>query len=334
MTKSLVQKPESTIEIGAVSFPAPRLIVEAGEPVWKRFLEFFAANIRNKNTREAYARAVRDFFLWCETYDVGPLIDIEAIHIGSYIEWLGNKPPNGRGLAAQTVKQHLAAIRNLFDWLVVGGTFPSNPASAVRGPRHSQKKGKTPILLAEDCRDLIRSIDVSRLPGLRDRAIIGMMVYSFVRVSAMLRMQRQDVFPMHHRLWLRFTEKGGKHHEMPCHHNLETYLREYIEAADIVNGPLFRTLRGRSGQLNKTRLQRSECLRMIKRRCRDAGLENAAMLGNHTFRGTGITAYLSNPDARLELAQHMAGHADPKTTRMYDRRADEVSLDEVEKIGI
>ena len=73
---------------------------------------------------------------------------------------------------------------------------------------------------------------------------------------------------------------------------------------------------------------------MVKRRCRDAGLENASMLGNHAFRGTGITAYLSNPDSQLELAQQMAAHADPKTTRMYDRRSDQVSLDEVEKISI
>ena len=334
MSNELTHRPSSNVEIGAVSFPAPRLIIEAGEPAWKRFLEFFAATIRNKNTREAYGRAVRDFFHWCDAYDLGPLIDIEPIHVGGYIEWLGNDAPNGRGLAAQTIKQHLAAIRNLFDWLVVGGILPSNPAAPVRGPRHSQVKGKTPVLLADDARDLIRSIDVSGLPGLRDRAIIGVMVYSFARVSAALAMDRKDVFPMHHRLWLRLAEKGGKHHEMPCHHNLEEYLREYLDASGIEEGPLFRTLRGRTGQLNENRLQRSEALRMVKRRCRDAGLENASMLGNHTFRGTGITAYLSNPDSRLELAQQMAGHADPKTTRMYDRRSDQVNLDEVEKIQI
>ncbi|MCQ8186518.1 tyrosine-type recombinase/integrase [Parvularcula maris] len=204
----------------------------------------------------------------------------------------------------------------------------------MRGPRHSQVKGKTPILFADDARTLIRSIDTSRLPGLRDRAVIGVMTYAFARVSACFAMDRSDVFPMHHRLWLRLTEKGGKHHEMPCHHNLEDYLRAYIEAAGIQDGPFFRTLRGRTGQLTVNRLQRSEALRMIKRRAKDAGLENASMLGNHTFRGTGITAYLSNPDARLELAQQMAGHADPKTTRMYDRRSDQISLSEVEKIGI
>ena len=186
--------------------------------------------------------------------------------ISSPSMWVGTS--NGLAMMHRTVvawrpkpsSQHLAAIRNLFDWLVVGGILPSNPAAPVRGPRHSQVKGKTPVLLADDARALIRSIDVTGLPGLRDRAIIGVMVYSFARVSAALAMNRKDVFPMHHRLWLRLTEKGGKHHEMPCHHNLEEYLREYLDASGIEEGPLFRTLRGRTGQLNETRLQRSEAL--------------------------------------------------------------------------
>jgi len=181
---------------------------------------------------------------------------------------------------------------------------------------------------------LINSIPTDTLPGLRDRAIIGVMTYSFSRVSAALSMDVKDVFSKSHRLWIRLAEKGGKHHEMPCHHNLETYLREYIEAAGIEDGPLFRTLHGRSGKLNDKRLHRTECLAMIKRRCKQAGIDNAANICNHTFRGTGITAYLRNDGAKLEHAQNMAGHSDPKTTLLYDRRSDEISLDEVEKIGI
>ena len=114
-----------------------------------------------------------------------------------------------------------------------------DPASAVRGQRHSTKKGKTPILLAGDARALIRSIPTDNLPGLSDRATIVVMTYSFARISATLAMDVKDVFPMHHRLWLRLLEKGGKHHEVPCHHNLEIYLREYIEAANLKEGPLF-----------------------------------------------------------------------------------------------
>ena len=109
--------------------------MDAGEPTAKRFLEFFTANIRNPNTREAYGRAVRDFFNWCDEHQVGPLIDIDAIHIAAYIEQMTQEK------APQTVKQRLAAIKALFDFLVTGGVLSANPASAVRGPRYSTKKG-------------------------------------------------------------------------------------------------------------------------------------------------------------------------------------------------
>ena len=318
-TKSLI--------LGGLELQLPTVITHAGERASKRFVEFFTATIRNKNTREAYGRAVRDFFEWCDRNQIGPLIDIEAVHIAAYIEQMSqNKAP-------QTVKQHLAAIRALFDFLVTGGVLPANPASAVRGPKYSQTRGKTPVLFADDARALLRSIPIDNLPGLRDRAIIGVMTYAFARVSAAMGMDVKDVFPMHHRLWLRLHEKGGKYHEIPCHHNLELYLREYMDAAGLEDGALFRTFRGRSGELTENRLHRSNCLAMIKRRCKQAGLQTPGLC-NHTFRGTGITAYLANPDARLELAQQMAAHSDPKTTRMYDRRGDEISLDEVEKIGI
>jgi len=329
MSRSLRIQPETTLQLGQLELRLPALILEAGPDAAKRFLEFFTATIRNRNTREAYGRAVRDFFAWCDLHGLGPLIDLEPIHVAAYIEELTQEK------AAQTVKQHLAAIRRLFDFLITGGVLRANPASSVRGPRHSQTKGKTPVLLADDARALIRSIPTDTLPGLRDRAIIGVLTYGFARISAALGMDVGDVFPMHHRLWLRLREKGGKHHEIPCHHNLEEYLREYLEAGGLEKGPLFPTFERKPGRpLSGTRLHRTECLKMIKRRARQAGLENAEMLCNHTFRGTGITAYLSNPESRLELAQQMAAHSDPKTTRLYDRRSDEVSLDEVEKIGI
>ena len=146
----------------------------------------------------------------------------------------------------------------------------------------------------------------------------------------------KDVFSKHHRLWLRLHEKGGKYHEMPCHHNLEVYLREYVDAAGLLaspDSPLFRTIDRSTKSLSTRRLQRAEALAMVKRRARNAGVETPGIC-NHTFRGSGITSYLDHPDARLEVAQHMAGHADPKTTRIYDRRQEIVTLDEVERIGI
>ena len=147
MPNQALSKPKTTdLQLGNLTLNLPRLITNEGEQAAKRFLEFFTATIRNPNTREAYGRAVRDFFNWCDQHQVGPLIDIDAIHIAAYIEQMTKEK------AAQTVKQRLAAIKALFDFLVTGGVLPANPASSVRGPKHSTRKGKTPILMAEDAR--------------------------------------------------------------------------------------------------------------------------------------------------------------------------------------
>jgi site-specific recombinase XerD len=330
MNKNIALFTEHTLRVGDREFLIPRLIADAGDDAISRFLEFFAATIRNKNTREAYARAARDFLCWCDVVGVADLNAITPIIVAGYIEQLTEEK------SAPTVKQHLAALRQLFDWFVRSQIVKSNPLAHVRGPRHSSLQGKTPVLMATDARNLIRSIPAGTIIGLRDRALIGLMTYSFARISAALQMNVKDVFSKHHRLWLRLHEKGGKYHEMPCHHNLEVYLREYIDAAGLLaipDSPLFRTIDRTTKSLSTTRLQRAEALAMVKRRARNAGVETPGIC-NHTFRGSGITSYLDHPDARLEVAQHMAGHADPKTTRIYDRRQEIVTLDEVERIGI
>ncbi len=162
------------------------------------------------------------------------------------------------------------------------------------------------------------------------------MIYTFARVSAAVSMNVKDVYRKQETLWVRLHEKGGKHHEMPCQHNLKDWLREYIEAAGIgedKDGPLFRTVDRKTKALGARRLDRQRAWAMVKRRAQQAGIETPGIC-NHTFRGTGITAYLENPEAKLEHAQQMAAHSDPKTTRLYDRRSDKVSMDEVERIGI
>lgn len=160
------------------------------------------------------------------------------MHVAAYIEQLS--------LAAQTVKQRLAALRALFDWLVVGQVLPVNPAASVRGPRHSVKVGKTPVLSAQEVRDLIAAIETDTIIGRRDRAVIGAMVYTFARVGAVTRMQLEDVYVQRRRLWGRLHEKGGKLHDMPCHHNLEDWLHDYIDGADLTGaaGILFRSAKG------------------------------------------------------------------------------------------
>ena len=229
----------------------------------------------------------------------------------------------------------------LFDWLVVGQIVPTNPASAVRGPKHSLKKGKTPALTAEEARDLLDSI-ATRFPvGLRDRALIALMIYTFARVGAVLKMRLEDVFTQGRHTWVRLHEKGGKHHQMPCHHKLESYLQQYIEALEATaleaGSPLdskawtFPTAAGRSGRLSNRPMGQADVYRMIRRRALDAGIETK--IGCHSFRATGITEYLRN-GGKLEVAQQMANHESARTTGLYDRRNDQVSLDEVERILI
>ena len=308
----------------------------------QRMLEFFTAQINNSHTRRAYLNAARRFAVWCRQHRIAQLTAVQPVHVAAFIQDLQGQ------LAPATVKQHLAALRVLFDWLVTGQILELNPAHPVRGPRYSLKTGKTPVLTATEARALLDSIRTVRtgqhgdgteteeplLVGLRDRALIGAMVYTFARVSAVLRLRVRDYFLQGRRGWLRLHEKGGKEHAVPCHHNLELYLDSYLAAAGIaedLDGPLFRTAAGRSGLLTANPLWQQDAYRMIQRRAKAAGIQTR--IGNHTFRATGITAYLKNNGA-LETAQHIANHASPRTTMLYDRRQEEISLDEVERIVI
>ena len=209
----------------------PALIAAAGDRASLRFLEFFAANIRNPHTRRAYSRAVAEFLAWCDDNRVPSITAVQPLHVSAWIE------QQTREHAAPTAKLRLAALRHLFDWLVTGQVMPANPAGSVRGPSHIVKAGKTPVLAPEEARALIDSIEVTTPAGLRDRALIALMVFSFARIGAALGMKVEDVFTQNRRLWVRLREKGGKPHAMPCHHNLETYLTAYIEGAGIADDP-------------------------------------------------------------------------------------------------
>src|SRR6476619_3662318 len=141
----------------------PALIANLGDEAAWRYIEFFTANIRNPHTRRAYARACSRFFGWCEQRDL-TLAAIRPHEVATYIEQLHNEA------SAPSVKQKLAAVRMMFDWLVVGQIVPANPASAVRGPKHVVKTGKTPVLEAEEWRKLLKLITTESVRDLRDRA--------------------------------------------------------------------------------------------------------------------------------------------------------------------
>lgn len=304
-------------------FPLPPLVIQAGPQATKSVHEFFFGTISNPNTRAAYARAIGQFFVWCERRGIS-LEQIEPLTVAAYIRQ--------HPAAAPTVKQHLAAIRMLFDYLVVTQVVPHNPAASVKGPSYVVKKGKTPVLTGSEARTLLASINTSTLVGLRNRALIGTMIYSFARISAVVNMNVEDYFQSGSYRWLRLLEKGSRHHELPAHHSIIRYLDEYLAAAGIAGerkNPLFRTFLRRTGQLTSNRLDRAAAFRMVRQAAIKAGLGDR--ICNHTFRATGITAYLSN-NGTLEKAQQIAAHASPRTTKLYDRTNDALDLDEIERI--
>jgi integrase/recombinase XerC len=302
----------------ASGFGLPALVASAEDRAQRRFLEFFAVTIRNPHTRRAYARAAGEFLAWCDARGVTSIAGVQPLHVAAWVEQLG------REVSVPTVKQRLAGVRHLFDWLVTGQIIPTNPAASVRGPAHSVRRGQTPVL----------AIDVTTPAGLRDRALIGLMVYSFARIGAALAMRVEDVFVQNRRLWVRLHEKGGKRHEMPCHHNLEDYLAAYLDGCELREdrkGPLFRTIARGTKRLSDTSLPQANAFQMVRRRAVAADIKTA--IGNHSFRATGITAYLKN-GGTLERAATMANHASTRTTQLYDRRPDDVTLDEVERVLI
>ena len=292
----------------------PAVIADEGDKAAEHFFTFFTDTLPNANTRAAYYRNAMRFFAWTGKKRLN-LNAIKSYHVSAYLAELAVEH------ATPTVKQHLAALRMLFDWLIVGQIIDANPA-AVRTAKHVVKKGKTPVLKADEARELLDSIPLKIGPepkegeednrppsliGLRDRALIAVMVFSFARVNAALGMKVENYYTEGRRAWFRLHEKGGKRHEVTAHHNAEDYRDAYI-AAEGIGGekktPLFRSI-DRHRHLTDRPMHRIDAWRMIKRRAQAIGLPDN--ICNHTFRATGITAYLEN-GGTIEYAQQIANH--------------------------
>lgn len=304
----------------------PKIILQAGPAGRFAWEEFFRGDVRNENTRRAYLDAVRRFMGWLEAQSI-PLERVTPGLVGEYFDALP--------LGPTTKKLHLAALRRFFDRLVNRHVLILNPAATVKGPRQVAVEGKTPEISAEHARKLLRSIDVSHVVGLRDRAAIAVMIYTAARVGAVARLRLKD-FRNDGSSWtLCFREKGGKERQIPVRADLEGYLREYLDAAGLSgiddSSPFFRTAVRRTRQLSSTAVSGVDLCRMLKRRLNDAGLPKH--LSPHGFRVATITDLLSH-GASLEDVQHLAGHADPRTTRLYDRRQRQVTRNLVERITI
>jgi integrase/recombinase XerD len=337
-----IKTPAGALATVSSGFLLPVVIADQGDKAAERFFTFFTDTIPNANTRAAYYRNALRFFAWTHAQGLS-LPTIKSYHVAAYVAELAASH------STPTVKQHLASLRMLFDWLITGQIVAANPAAAVRAAKHVVKKGKTPVLQADEARELLDSIPLKSGPqpkegeedqrpanliGLRDRALIAVMVYSFARINAALGMKVEDYYTEGRRAWFRLHEKGGKRHEVPAHHNAESYVDAYVEAAGIADAkksPLFRSAAGKTGQLTDRPMSRIDAWKMIKRRAEIAGLPDT--IGNHTFRATGITAFRKN-GGTIEHAQQIANHASPQTTRLYDRSSDDITLDEVERIVI
>ena len=304
----------------------PAIIGQAGNAARFAFEEFLFGKIRNAHTRKAYLHSTTRFLTWCERRGLR-LEQIAPSDVGRFIDSLACAP--------STKKVHLAAIRHLFDELVNRHAVILNPATSVRGEREQTVEGKTPEITLDHARKLLHSLDTENTVGLRDRAIIGILIYTAARVGAVSRLKRQNFYDSGSQPCLRFNEKGGKSREIPVRQDLEQFITEYLQAAGLCdadkNGPLFRSAAGRTKSLTQSVMTAGDIGRMVKRRMRDAGLP--AHLSPHSFRVTTITDLLTQ-GVPLEDVQHLAGHADPRTTRLYDRRQANVSRNIVDRISV
>ena len=303
----------------------PSIISQESAAAAYAWEEFFAGEIANTHTRVAYQRAVTRFLASCERQGLS-LNQISPGLVGTYFARHSGSIP--------TKKQHLAALRKFFDRLVIRHVVVLNPAASVRAERYQAVEGKTPEFTVRAARHLLDSVKTDRIVGLRDRAVIGTLIYTAVRVGAVARLRLRDFTHEDSQWMLRFEEKGGKSRGIPVRHDLEHFLLEYLDAARLrsdAHGPLFRTAAGRSGRLTETQISAVDICRMVKRRIKDAGL--SARLSPHSFRVTTITDLLEQ-GVPIEDVQHLVGHADLRTTRLYDRRQKKITRNIVERISV
>ena len=301
-------------------------MAQAGAAAQFAWEEFIFGKLRNPYTRAAYERAIRQFLKYCEQLGKD-LPTVTPRDVGSYLD--------GLDYAAATKKLHLSGLRHFFDILVTRHVVVLNPAASVRGERLQVIEEKTPEITIEQARLLMRSIDVSTVVGQRDRAIIGILIYTAARVGAIAKLRLGDFYDIGDQHCLRFREKGGKQREIPVRHDLRGFMSDYLDAANLADepkpSPLFRTSIRRTRVMTDNGMTAGDMQRMVKRRIRAAGLSDR--LSPHSFRVTTITDLLTQ-GVPLEDVQNLAGHADPRTTRLYDRRQRKVTRNIVERISV
>lgn len=304
----------------------PACIEQAGPAAAFAWEEFFLGKLRNPHTRAAYLFAVRRFLAWCDARQA-ELARITPGMLGMYFDGLSGSVP--------TKKLHLSAIRSFFDVLVQRHVVVLNPALSVRTERYSAIEGKTPEITVEQCRVLLRSIPLTSLVDLRDRAVLGVLIYTAARAGAVAKLRIGDLVPDGALCVLRFAEKGGKARAIPVRHDLQRFIDDYLFAAALddapKDSPLFRSAPGRSVQFADAGMTGVDICRMVKRRLTAATL--STLISPHSFRSCAATDLLLQ-GVPLDDVQYLLGHADARTTRLYDRRQKQVTRNIVERISV
>ena len=363
---ALAVRPEGERSLSAESAknPLPALVAAAGPQASKKYFEFFTVTIRNEHTRSGYFRACRVFFDWCEERGLA-LETIEPIHVAAYVESRAKSEDPKWALSKTSIKQHASAIRMMFSYFTEKGVLTYNPAREVRTEKVRRNVGKTPAYETDDVAALFAHFSkearaewaARRATGdvpekdqvelrperehlylsvvaLRDRALIGTMAFGFSRISAIVDLKVKDYIQQGRRASIRTHGKGGVEVEIPVHHQLADYLDTYIAAAGIAdekNGLIFRSAKGKTKTLTADPMSRIDAWKMVQRRLEDSKIGGGQGYGCHSFRATCGTNFLTN-GGELEVCQMLMGHADSRTTKLYDRRALKATLADIERI--
>ena len=295
----------------------------------KTLLNIIEGRIQNPNTRRAYKNAWKKFFEFCSEYKLA-LDRLEPFHLGMFLRrHLG-------GVATQ--RQHLSAIRLLFDELLEQGVVELNPAARTKPPRLQRESSHTPVFEAAEIKAFLGAIKLECLRDVRDKALFCVLAYSWARVSAVAALNVEDYFERKGTRWLRFQEKRGKIHEVPVHSEAREAVDRWIAASGLgPSAPLFPAFApdkqtfAKDKETNELRhLDRGGIFWLLQARAKASGLEKKVCV--HSFRATGITEYL-NAGGSIHIAKRIAGHSQLSTTQIYDHSGDGGMIAAIEKVS-
>jgi integrase/recombinase XerD len=295
------------------------------EKTAETFLELLGARVRNPNTRSAYRIAWRSFLVFCSARQL-ELENVKAYHVGA---WLDQHPGS-----RSTQRQHLAAVRLLFDHLMMRGVVEYNPAARARPPRLVRESSHTPVFEEAEIAAFLDSIKPNSLKDIRDRAIFCVLLYSWCRASALINLTVADYHERAGQRWLRFQEKRGKEHEVPVHSTARAAIDIWLEASGVASNPaapLFPAFGKDRENIEFRNLNRRSILKLVEKRANASGIIKRVCC--HSFRATGITEYM-NSGGTIEIARQIAGHKSSSTTRIYDRSRDRLTIEEIERVQI